>query len=69
MSEIKFVYRLTNSQRMALCTFLHEYWQKLQDDRNVLPERCVDVSVLDDEGISPMDLVSIFVDTSESEVL
>lgn len=67
-SEVKFVYRISNSQRMALCTLIHEYMMTLQSPRNVMPERFVDCSVPDDEGlISPEDLLKVFVDTSETE--
>ena len=69
MSDTKIVYRLTNSQRMALCTLILEYAMKLRDDRNVLPERFIDCSVENDEGLTPFDLLNIFMDTSEIEAL
>lgn len=69
MSEVKLVYRLSNSQRMALCTLIHEYMMKLNDDKNVLPERFIDCSVANDEGLAPADLLGVFMDTSEREVI
>ena len=67
MTQIRLVYRLTNSQRMALCTLITEYMATLRDPRNVLPERFIDCSIADDEGLSPVELLNVFMDVSERE--
>lgn len=68
MTSTLFIYHLNNSQRMALCTLITEYMAKLRDDHNVLPERFIDCSELDDEGITPVDLLNIFMDMPEMEL-
>lgn len=67
MSEVKIVYRLNNSQRMAICDLIVQYMATLRNPNNVLPERFVDCSTGDDEGLEPVQLLNIFMDVSEVE--
>jgi hypothetical protein len=65
---LKFVYRLTNSQRMALCTFLVEYTREMLEPDSTLAQVSIDCTICPNPETTPTDLLNIFMDSSEIEI-